>query len=187
LLLAAPIGIRIPLELLTSGTAPRSTPELLVDASSDEARAFMASARVSSSAASFVTADATSIISRISESWRGGARPLFGLTRTSIGVLVEALARSHGMALAYRGWHDDGPGGVTHALSGSPAAIEALRSELIASRMGWGRVLGCHVNSLTILGRGTGSENFRLQSTRNGTTEQLVSWAFAPAGTAART
>jgi hypothetical protein len=182
LALAAPL--RIPLKLLTgiasAGSAP--APDVMAETGLAGATALISAAQQSARHARIVEIDSTILIRRLSAAWASGPRPLFGMTRSDVAVLVEALARDYGMAVVYRGWHDHRAGGsIHHVLYGDPDLIAILEREFASSGTGFGRALGAHVGELAMLSERRESRNFTVMAGRlPPTPARFVTWAVAP-------
>jgi hypothetical protein len=186
LLMAAPLSaIKLPFQFLIDPDIRAGRVDVVADTTSAYGRQFIATAHMGVASAVPLTLDETSFFNQLDAHWSAGTpRPLFGLTRSSIAILVEALARNHGMAVTFRGWHDARPGGATHhVLYGDSAAIGQLKRDLVSSRGGWAPILGGHVERLTAPGIPPGSENFEvMRRNRPDLPGRLVSWAVAPLG-----
>jgi len=189
LLLAAPLSaVKIPLQLLIDPGDRTTSFDVMADTTSEDGRAFMSAARADAARAEPLTLDETSFISRLDAHWSTGTpRPVFGLTQSSIAMLVEALARNHRMVVTFRGWHDGRPVGATHhSLYGQPAAIARLKADFVSARNGWAPVLGHHVGKLITGSAQPGSENFSVaRGGRSNQSNPLISWAVAPVGSRA--
>jgi len=189
LLLAAPLSaVKIPLQLLIDPDERAGDFDVIADTTSEDGRAFMSAARADATHAAPLTLDETGLISRLDAHWSAGSpRALFGLTQSSIAMLVEALARKHQMVLTFRGWHDGRPDGATHhSLYGQPAAIARLKADIVSAPKGWAPVLGRHAGELIMVSTQPGSENFQVsRGGRSNQSNPLISWAVAPIGSRA--
>jgi hypothetical protein len=186
LLLAAPI--RIPLRLLTGAAGAKSeAPDVIAETGIAAASELIAAARANARHARAVDLDSTIMIRRLSEAWETNPRPLFGMTRSDVAILVEALARDRGMAVVYRGWHDHrASGDIHHVLYGNPDVIAMMQHEFTSARGGFGKVLGRHVAELASVGPQPASINFTVETSgRPPRQARFVTWAVAPMGTAA--
>ncbi|GEM_PF-6457222 len=186
LLLAAPI--RIPLRLLTGVTgATTEAPDVIAETGIAAASELINAAQANARHARAIDLDSTIMIRRLSEAWAANPRPLFGMTRSDIAILVEALARDRGMAVVYRGWHDHRANGdIHHVLYGNPDVIAAMQREFTSARGAFGRVLGRHVAELASVGPRPASINFTVETSgRPPRQARFVTWAVAPMGTAA--
>lgn len=185
LVLAAPL--RIPFRLLT-GTASSSlaAPDVMAESGLFASSELISAARENARHSRVIDIDNTVLIKQLSEAWAKNPRPLFGMTRSDVAVLVEALARDYGMAVVYRGWHDLRPtGSIHHVLYGNAEAIAALRAEFASAGDGFGKILGKQVAQLATFSARPISMNFEADTKRvpQGRV-RFVSWAVAPAGPA---
>ncbi len=182
LVLAAPI--RIPLRLLTGiASAPSEAPDVIAETGIASASELIAAAQANARHARAVDIDSTILIRRLSEAWATRPRPLFGMTRSDVALLVEAIARDHGMAVVYRGWHDHRAAGeIHHVLYGNPDVIAIVQREFSSAGTGFGKVLGRHVIELASLGARPASINFTVDTAaRPPRQARFVTWAVAPA------
>jgi hypothetical protein len=185
LALAAPL--RIPLRLLV-GTAgsPLAAADVMAESGLFASPELISAARENARHARVIDIDNTILIRQLAEAWAKNPRPLFGMTRSDVAVLVEALARDYGMAVVYRGWHDHrATGSIHHVLYGEAEAIAALRREFASAGDGFGTILGRQVAQLAAFSTRPVSINFEVATKRlpQGRT-RFVSWAVAPAGRA---
>jgi hypothetical protein len=185
LALAAPL--RIPLQLLvgTAGSAS-AAPDVMAESGLFGSAELISAARENARHARVIEIDNTIIIKQLSEAWASRPRPLFGMTRSDVAVLVEALARDYGMAVVYRGWHDHrAAGSIHHVLYGKAEVIAVLRREFASAGDGFGRVLGSQVAELASFSARPVSMNFEVDARRPPPGRaRFVSWAVAPAGPA---
>ncbi len=185
LVLAAPL--RIPLRLLigTAGSASVA-PDVMAESGLFGSAELISAARENARHARVIDIDNTILIKQLSEAWTNNPRPLFGMTRSDVAVLVEALARDYGMAVAYRGWHDHrASGSIHHVLYGNAEVIAVLRREFASVGDGFGRVLGRQVAELATFGARPVSMNFEVDAKHvHPGRARFVSWAVAPAGPA---
>jgi|SRR5579884_912243 hypothetical protein len=184
LALAAPL--RIPLKLLTAaaGAPAADAPDVMAETGLAAATALISAARHNARHARVVDLDSTVMIRRLSEAWARGPRPLFGMTRSDVAILVEALARDYGMAVVYRGWHDHrADGTIHHVLYGDRNSIAILEREFATSGAGFGKVLGEQVGALAALSPRCESRNFTAAFGGSMPARaRFVTWAVAPAG-----
>jgi hypothetical protein len=185
LALAAPL--RIPLKLLigTPGLASNA-PDVMAESALFGSAELISTARENARHARVIEIDNTVLIRQLSEAWAINPRPLFGLTRSDVAVLVEALARDYGMAVVYRGWHDHrASGSIHHVLYGNAKVIAVLKREFGSVGDGFGKVLGRQVAELATYSARPVSMNFEVALKRLPPGRaRFVSWAVAPAGPA---
>lgn len=183
LVLAAPL--RFPLRLLmgTAGSA-LSAPDVMAESGLFGSAELISAARENARHARVIDIDNTVLIKQLSEAWTRNPRPLFGMTRSDVAVLVEALARDYGMAVVYRGWHDHrANGSIHHVLYGNAEVVAALKREFASVGDGFGKVLGRRVSELATFNARPVSVNFEADAKRVPPGRaRFVSWAVAPAG-----
>ncbi|HTW87485.1 MAG TPA: hypothetical protein VMD75_05725 [Candidatus Binataceae bacterium] len=182
LVLAAPLRFPIKLLMGTAGS-PLTAPDVLAESGLFGSAELISAAHENARHARVIDIDNTVLIKQLSEAWTRNPRPLFGMTRSDVAVLVEALARDYRMAVVYRGWHDHRAGSsIHHVLYGDATVIETLKREFASAGNSFGKVLGRRVSELAAFGARPVSVNFEVDAKRAATGRtRFVSWAIAPA------
>ncbi len=185
LVVTAPI--RIPFRLLIGAAGSASAaPDVMAETGLAGSPELISAARENARHARVIDIDNTLLIKQLAAAWAKNPRPLFGMTRSDVAVLVEALAHDYGMAVVYRGWHDHrAAGSIHHVLYGNPDVIAALSREFASAGDGFGKILGKHVAELAKVSTRPASMNFEVEAKRGPSGRaRFVTWAVAPAGPA---
>jgi hypothetical protein len=180
LVVTAPL--KIPLTLITGALgSTAANPDVLAENGLAGSLELISAARENARAARVSDIDSTILIDQLSKAWARHPRALFGMTRSDVAVLVEALARDHGMAVVYRGWHDHrADGSIHHVLHGDAKAVAMLKRQF-NSTGSFGKILGEQITVLTASGGPPESVNFEVATRRQPSGRaRFVSWAVAP-------
>jgi len=161
---------------------------VLYDALSPEAGVFARAAHQGRARLRAVGTDVTPVMTDLAAAWSTQAVPVCGLTRDSSWMILEQLARAHGIEPSFLGVHEYLPeGAVRHHLTGAHA--EELSTGLASAGARWAEELGAQAKLL--FQGGLAHAGIPCATTVFGKAERpsaspgyFVSWALVPRGLA---
>jgi hypothetical protein len=163
-------------------TAPRAV-EAIAESSHATGRAFAAGLRDRGLVTRETGTDPSGLIGDLAAVLAQRPAALVGLTGTATALLVEAVARDHGLVLTYRGRHEDvaGGGALRHALEGDRETVHRLSSRFSTAASAWPLAFGPELARLLVHPGALTRITIECPSLpARGAPGPLVSWALIP-------
>lgn len=178
----AAFAVLVGLPWKAAGTASPPAVEGVAEVSHGEGRAFAAACGDRGLATRETGADPSVLVQEIAVALAQRPVALVGLTTTATALLVEAVARDHGLVLTYRGRHERAAGGVLrHSLAGDRETVRCLASRLSSSASAWPQAFSQDLARLLVPPSVPTQIAIEFPAVPpSGTPGPLVSWALVP-------